>query len=80
MNSTIYPGREEKRDLISGATIGRELVNANPGSDLILSEIGELFEMIKDDPANGWFDAIGAAFDFGVYVGSQLDNKETAKH
>ena len=80
MNSTIYPGRAEKRDLTSGATIGRELVNANPGSDLILSEIGELFEMIKDDPASGWFNAIGLAFDFGVCVGAQLENKEPLNH
>lgn len=80
MKDTIYPGRAEKRDLTSCATIGRELVNANPGSDLILPEIGELLEMLKDDPANGWFNVIGLAFSFGVCVGAQLENKEPANH
>ena len=62
-------------NIFTSAAKGREIIEAKPGNDLMLSEIAQLYDIIRDDPANGWFNALGIAFDYGVYVGAQLEKK-----
>lgn len=66
-------------NIFTSAAKGREIIEANPSNDLMLSEIAQLYDVMHDDPANGWFNALGIAFDYGVYVGAQLESKP-AKH
>lgn len=75
MSKSIWAGTDTPRDVTAFAAEGRELIRQHAGADLVLSEIGELYEMIADDPHNGWFDALGAAYDMGVATGARIADK-----
>ena len=62
-------------NIFTSAAKGREIIEANPGNDLLLSEIAQLYDIMRDDPTDGRFNALGIAFDYGVYVGAQLKKK-----
>ncbi len=62
------------RDIKKRAEEGRELVERNPRADLSLSEIEELYKILRDEESEngGILGVINTAFDFGVSVGSRL--------
>ena len=62
-------------NIFEKAKKGREIIEANPSNDLLLSEIAQLYDIMRDDPTDGRFNALGIAFDYGVYVGAQLEKK-----
>jgi len=61
------------RDVKKRAEEGRELLRKHPRMDLNLSEIEELYKILRDEESGhgGIIGVINTAFDFGVSVGAR---------